>query len=243
MATSNIVVSVPTVEGTTGAAVDVSALTGIGRTLFIVLAAKSDYLTIEASPDNSRWFPVKEVRGGAVLSVVERLPVDVSGAPLAIVWLRVKRLRGTGAVTLSIAGEVTSAPAARFRRDLVSVRLPADADPADDITREVIYSADGACKVTGVVMLPAAALTANNTNNKTTKIYRRDASGGSEALVASLVTDVTTGSWVAFVSKSFGALSNVDLAAGESLLIEQTHAGTGATAPKRTVQVTVEIAA
>src|SRR6266571_871420 len=52
--------------------------------------------------------------------------------------------------------------------------------------------------VTAIIITPAAALTADATNNATLTVRKRDGAGGAAVSLGTLVTDVAGGNWVAF---------------------------------------------
>ena len=85
-------------------------------------------------------------------------------------------------------------------------------------------------RIVSIEYVPAAALTANDTNYATITIRKRDGAGGAAVTVASVTTKITGGSgdWTAFQAVSLGTIANADLLVGDLLTIEITKPGTGA---------------
>lgn len=80
-------------------------------------------------------------------------------------------------------------------------------------------------------VLPSAALTADAANNATITIRRRPAADpATPQTLATLVTDVAGGSWVAWTKKAF-TLANTALLAGDVLTVQITKGGTGVVVP------------
>jgi len=96
-------------------------------------------------------------------------------------------------------------------------------------------------KVLGVAIVPDAALTADAANNATIVVRRRTALGADGGIVATITTNLASGSWVAFVPKvvPLAAPVNVDLTAGQSLTVQITKAGTGVVVPASSLLITL----
>lgn len=94
------------------------------------------------------------------------------------------------------------------------------------VAETIITAPHQACTVLSCRFTNDSAITGDNVNNRTFKVYRRNGSG-TQATIASLTT--TTGvDFAAWISKSLGSLSNTALAADEVLTCEVTAAGGGA---------------
>lgn len=92
-----------------------------------------------------------------------------------------------------------------------------------------------------VQYLPAAALTAHDTNFATLKLWKRTADGVTQTSMGTMATTTTgTGTWVAFVAEEM-TLALTSLKAGESLLFEITKDGSGVAVPAGTLVVEAEI--
>lgn len=86
-------------------------------------------------------------------------------------------------------------------------------------------------RLLAVRFIPAAALTADNTNYATITVSRRNAAGGGKTTVASVTTQITgSGSWTAFVPVNV-PVSNDALEPGGTLTYEIAKAGTGVVVP------------
>lgn len=90
-----------------------------------------------------------------------------------------------------------------------------------------------ACRVVGIELVPAAALTADDTDYATITVRKRDGAGGAASVIASVTTKITGGSgnWTAFVPVSLGTITNADLLAGDILTVEITKAASGVAIP------------
>lgn len=88
-------------------------------------------------------------------------------------------------------------------------------------------------RVVGIEFVPAAALTANDTDYATLTVYKRAAAGGSQTALASITTKITGGSgnWTAFVAVDFGTIATPDLLVGDNLTLAITKAGSGVAVP------------
>lgn len=88
-------------------------------------------------------------------------------------------------------------------------------------------------RIVGIEFVPAAALTANDTDYATITVRKRDGAGGAAVVVATLTTKITGGSgnWTAFVPVSLGTITAPDLLSGDLLTIEITKAGSGVAVP------------
>lgn len=88
-------------------------------------------------------------------------------------------------------------------------------------------------RVVAIEYIPAAALTANDTDYATLTVYKRAAAGGSQTALASITTKITGGSgnWTAFVAVDFGTIATPDLLVGDNLTVAITKAGSGVAIP------------
>lgn len=90
--------------------------------------------------------------------------------------------------------------------------------------------ADFAATVTSVKIVSEAALTAADATARTLTIFNRGPSGAGTTVVATLVTNLAGGNWVANVEKDFtlsATPANLVLAAGDNLECVETVAGAG----------------
>lgn len=82
-----------------------------------------------------------------------------------------------------------------------------------------------------LVIVPTGAVTASDTVYATITVSVRDGAGGAAATVATLITNVATGNWTAFVPKTMGALTNASIPAGGVLTYTVAKASTGTQLP------------
>ncbi len=120
-----------------------------------------------------------------------------------------------------------------------AVRLQRAVDAAaGTLTAETpFYRATKAETITAINYVPNAALVASDTVYATITIRKRDGAGGAAAVVATLITNLASGDWVAWIAKSLGALTNATLAAGSILTIEVAKAGAGTAVPAGVLNV------
>lgn len=128
---------------------------------------------------------------------------------------------------------------------IASVNKPAVDGAAGDATAEtLIPRAEFAGTVVGVSLkAESAGLTAAANDTATVNVYKRAAAGGTQVLVASLVTDVAGGSWTQWVKKALtlSAVSGATtLLVGDSLTYSVTKQASGKVTPSFTLQVEIE---
>jgi hypothetical protein len=85
-----------------------------------------------------------------------------------------------------------------------------------------------------VIIAPGAALTAADATANTYTLAKADGAGGGATTVASVVTNVAGGSWVADVFKTVtlsATFANLLVSAGQILTFKKTHAGAGTVSP------------
>lgn len=102
-----------------------------------------------------------------------------------------------------------------------------------------IMTAEGDCEILSAEIIPANALTANDTNYATFTIGSADGAGGAVTSFDSFNTKITggTGDWVQGVPEAFTIVSSTDtLDAGEALMLVQASAAAGVA-----VDATVEV--
>ena len=139
-----------------------------------------------------------------------------------------------------LTGTLTSSqlPAKLKRRFSVFIKAAADTLAATATAEITVFQAQDAVTLTAVFYLPAAALTADNSNYATLFCYRRNSTGGAQTTAASVTTQITgSGNWTAFDGVSLGTLSVSAVAAGEMVTFEITKTGTGVIIPAGVFQV------
>lgn len=97
---------------------------------------------------------------------------------------------------------------------------------------QIVFAPRFRGKLLDVSVEPDAALTANNTNYASLLIDKRPASGPATPVnVVTLTTEVASGSWTAWTSKSLGTLANNSFVSGDKFTFEITKSGTGVIVP------------
>lgn len=130
------------------------------------------------------------------------------------------------------------------RHTIVPFQKAADGAAATATAETHVWSApahalDGVW-LKAVKYLPSAALTADNTNNATLTLSKRDTAGGTQVTAAAETTNVASGSWVAFTPKAItlsATVANQKLAAGEQLTLTIAKGGTGVIVPAGTLEI------
>lgn len=135
-------------------------------------------------------------------------------------------------------GDAAAQQAYNMPRPIAYQKAAADAAAATATAEQPFFAAPFALLVTAISVLPAAALVADNANNATITIRRRDVAGANPATVASITTNVASGNWTQHVAKALVLGAGVRLAAGEILTFEVTKAGTGVVVPAGAYQAT-----
>jgi hypothetical protein len=114
----------------------------------------------------------------------------------------------------------------------------ADSLPGTLTAERVVFTAPADLTVTEVLIEPAAALTANDTNFATITVSRRNATGGGRTTIDSMMTTTTgTGNWTAFGTISLGAVTAPSVSAGQKVTIEIAKTGVGIVVPVMAVQI------
>lgn len=121
-----------------------------------------------------------------------------------------------------------------------SVPAQGTAGSAQDL---VVGEAPFAGTVTGVSVTPEANVTANATNYRTFRLINKGQAGAGATVVASLATDTpTTDDLVAFDEKTItlsGTPANLTVAEGDTLVADETTAGTGVAHQGYKIQVEI----
>jgi hypothetical protein len=95
-------------------------------------------------------------------------------------------------------------------------------------------------QIIDVTICPGAALTAADATANTITLAKADGAGGSATTVASIVTNVASGNWVADTFKSMtlsATAANLLVNDGQILTLKKTHASTGTVTPASTCTV------
>jgi hypothetical protein len=97
-------------------------------------------------------------------------------------------------------------------------------------------------QVIEAIVCPGAALTAADATANTYTLAKADGAGGSATTIATLVTTVAGGSWVADVFKAMtlsATVANTFVADGELVTLKKTHASTGTVSPASTLSLRI----
>jgi hypothetical protein len=125
-----------------------------------------------------------------------------------------------------------------FTRDIVKADLPSAA--AAIVPETPLGEVDGTYTVTEAFIISEAALTAADATARTLTIRNRKQDGSGTAVVATLVTNLAGGNWVANDRKNFTLTANaadLALADGDVLELVETVASTGTARPNSQVTV------
>jgi hypothetical protein len=133
---------------------------------------------------------------------------------------QLKELAGDLVFTIAIAGQATAGTADEFTGFVAPFNL----------------------KITGVKWVPAAAVTADPTNNCVVNLRNRGAAAAGAALPASRSYAATNSA--AYVSEAMtlsATAADLLVSAGDVLTVSKVNGGTGLALPKGTVQVHAQV--
>ena len=126
---------------------------------------------------------------------------------------------------------------------VLSLRVERATDAAaSTVTSEtVVAGVPRRTRVLFAYYVPAAALTADNTNYATITVSARDAAGGNKTTIASRTTQITgSGNWTAWVPVPLTVTAVTShVAAGGTITYEVAKAGTGVQLPAGSVFLVV----
>jgi hypothetical protein len=108
----------------------------------------------------------------------------------------------------------------------------------------VIGHVNFACKIIAARYVPAAALTADNTNNATITVSKRVAGGGSKTTIASITTNVASGNWTQWAPKDLtltAVAADLQIAANSGITFEIAKGGTGVVVPAGTLELVFSV--
>jgi hypothetical protein len=123
---------------------------------------------------------------------------------------------------------------------LVEIGKAADAAASTTTAEYAIGAVPHNCILDAAPFIsPSAAVTANATNNATITLgYRRD--GGSRVTIATLVTDVAGGDWVAWTNKAMSAVAGLLLNKNDVITLQVAKGGTGVQLPALVLNVPIK---
>lgn len=97
-------------------------------------------------------------------------------------------------------------------------------------------------KVLSATICPGAALTAADATANTLTLAKADGAGGAATTIASIVTNLASGNWVADTFKEMtlsATAANVLVADGQIVTLKKTHAGAGTVTPASTLSIRI----
>lgn len=146
---------------------------------------------------------------------------------------------GVGTIVLRAMGDdgAIDADAAGAIRYVI-IEPPAT-DGLDEALTHWRAQVDKPVTITSAKLLPSGALTANGSNYATVTAEYDDGAGGADTVIATLVTDVAGGDWVAGTVKTMTLTGSapVSVAAGKYLIIKIAKTGTGVLVPAFTISL------
>jgi hypothetical protein len=112
-----------------------------------------------------------------------------------------------------------------------------DAAASTTLTQQQIFRIPSGATVNKVTVTPFGAATANNTTYATVTVGYVDGVGSGGSVLATLLTNVAGGSWVALTTKDMGAITSSAVPAGGVLYFSIAKASTGVQLPSFTICV------
>ncbi len=128
-----------------------------------------------------------------------------------------------------------------FSDEVLPLPMALDAAAGTD-TVYASFKAPFAFRVVEAVICPGAALTAADATANTITLGKADGAGGGSTVVASLVTNLAGGNWVADVFKPMtlsATFANTLVARGQIVTLKKTHAGAGTVGPASTCSLKI----
>ncbi len=125
-----------------------------------------------------------------------------------------------------------------FVQEIAKADLPVTI--AAGVPETVVGEVQFDCTVTEVTIVSEANLTAADATARTLTLYNRGQAGAGTTVVATLVTNLAGGNWVANDEKAFTLTATVadrNLAAGDVLEVVETVASTGTVRPESQIVV------
>ena len=110
-------------------------------------------------------------------------------------------------------------------------RVAADAAANTTTAETAILRVPAASTVTAIKISPTGAVTASDTVYATIVVGWRDGVGGALKTLATLTTQVASGSWVAFTTKDMGTITNAVIPTGGVITYSVAKASTGTQLP------------
>lgn len=123
-----------------------------------------------------------------------------------------------------------------FTDRILRMRIILDAAAGADYTKSS-FKVPFAMVIREAVILPGAGLTASAADYNTFTLAKADGAGGAATTMATLLTDVAGGDWVADVFKPMtnGTLAARTLTEGQLVTLKKTYAASGTVTPASTL--------
>lgn len=128
-----------------------------------------------------------------------------------------------------------------FSDDVITMYMTLDAAAGTDYTYGS-FKAPFAFQVVEAVVCPGAALTAADATANTYTLAKADGAGGSATTIATLVTTLAGGNWVADTFKTMtlsATFANTLVARGQIVTLKKTHLSTGTVTPASTLAIKI----
>jgi hypothetical protein len=117
-----------------------------------------------------------------------------------------------------------------------------DALAATATAEHAVYQATGNETVSKFYFVSDSAMTAADTDYFSLIVSKRDGAGGGAAAMATLTSQVASGSWSAFQKTDLGTITGGTLAAGEVVTVKITKTASGKICPAGTLYAVMAIA-
>ena len=128
-----------------------------------------------------------------------------------------------------------------FSDEVLTMYMTLDAAAGTDYTYGS-FKAPFAFQVVEAVVCPGAALAAADATANTYTLGKADGAGGSSTVVATLVTTLAGGNWVADTFKPMtlsATFANTLVARGQIVTLKKTHLSTGTVTPASTLAIKI----
>ena len=128
-----------------------------------------------------------------------------------------------------------------FSDEVLTMYMTLDAAAGTDYTYGS-FKAPFAFQVVEAVVCPGAALTAADATANTYTLGKADGAGGSSTAIATLVTTLAGGSWVADTFKPMtlsATFANTLVARGQIVTLKKTHLSSGTVTPASTLAIKI----
>jgi hypothetical protein len=133
--------------------------------------------------------------------------------------------------TAAVGAVGTGSDAGHRHPPSICIAVSADAAASTTTAETTVHVCTGATTITGAWIHPTGAVTASDTLYATLTLKNGDGAGAARTTIATLVTNVAGGSWVAFTKKDMGAITNGVVPAQGIVTLTIAKASTGTQLP------------